>query len=479
MTLTPGDGLEEIARQRTRDQYALLKEVHGDTIIVDSDDEADFGFICASDHVLLPAAGSAGEDEVSRLVRYFNEDRSGEFEPTTERQHPLQSRTGLSRRFLLPARTRDPAPDNKDLLATLDELDRDLGVGFARPDHLVHICGKGLICPATEPAETPATRPWPYLSEGDPGSAPAVNVVVIDTGWYDPTRDAAHPEPQLPWDWLSGVTGEPEPRGVHVPNTNELYAYAGHGTFVAGVVRAITPGVTVRVLSLLVDPDVPGGGVFEADLVDRLYDALDAMTWLPEEERPREGRVWPHLISMSAGCPTRLDLDLQSFEDWHRYVESQKADLVLVAAAGNNSTSVGFWPASFSWATGVGSLDRDGSLSDYSNRGSSLDVLAVGRDVVNAFPNGDYPCHETPDIGKVRNFVNWMSQWSGTSFSTPLVTGLIAAEMSRQPVRSATLARDTVLADATKFLQVGPRNVPVLAPQLLTAAPVPAPAGNI
>ena len=53
MTLTPGDDLNETARQRTRDQFGLLHRGPGTAIIVDTGDPADFGFICSSDHVLL------------------------------------------------------------------------------------------------------------------------------------------------------------------------------------------------------------------------------------------------------------------------------------------------------------------------------------------------------------------------------------------------------------------------------------------
>ena len=80
-----------------------------------------------------------------------------------------------------------------------------------------------------------------------------------------------------PWPWLDSnpaVTGDPEPNGIR-DGLGHLRAYAGHGTFVAGVIRAMAPKCTVKVLNLLVDPQHPGGGVFESQLVDELYDALD------------------------------------------------------------------------------------------------------------------------------------------------------------------------------------------------------------
>jgi subtilisin family serine protease len=356
-----------------------------------------------------------------------------------------------------------PAPDGKDLLATLAEIDADpaFGPGFATPDHLVHICPKGTICPATEPTETGWSGPWPPENTADPDAGTGVRVVVIDTGWYDPTADPVANQPALPWSWLANnpaVTGDPEPNDIRDPGTGHLRAYAGHGTFVAGVVRAMAPKCKVKVLNLLIDAQQPGGGVLESQLVDDLYDALD-------------GQELPHLINLSAGCPTRLDLPSLSFTAWRRDLEVQHPDLdlVLVAAAGNNSSPWAFWPASFDWATGVGSLDRDGQVSSFSNWGDSVDVFALGRNVVNAFPKGSYICHESPDRGEKRIFDRWLARWSGTSFSAPLVTGLIAAEMSHQEEpRSANAARDRVLGVPLQRPALRAKTVPVVADQLLT-----------
>ena len=109
---------------------------------------------------------------------------------------------------------------------------------------------------------------------------------------------------------------------------------------------------------------------------------------------------------MSAGCPTRLNIPSRAFEHWRDELRLRLTDpdLVVVAAAGNNSSPWSFWPASFDWAVGVGSLDRDGRVSDFSNWGDSVDVFALGRNVVNAFPDGTYVCHECPDRGDQRVF---------------------------------------------------------------------------
>ena len=115
----------------------------------------------------------------------------------------------------------------------------------------------------------------------------------------------------------------------------------------------------------------------------------------------RGAQKLPHLINMSAGCPTRLNIPPASFEDWWTDLETyvDNLDLVVVAAAGNNANPWSFWPASFDWAVGVGSVDSDGRVSDFSNWGDSVDVYALGRNVVNALPRRDLHCHEIPDRG--------------------------------------------------------------------------------
>ena len=95
----------------------------------------------------------------------------------------------------------------------------------------------------------------------------------------------------------------------------------------------------------------------------------------------------------------------------------------------------------------------------WSNHGGWVDVYAPGEDIVNAFPNGTYDYIEPHR--KDGRFRHRMARWSGTSFSTPLVAGLVARRMSETGENGVDAAKALRRQAQHDFLVgVGPRLLP-------------------
>jgi subtilisin family serine protease len=132
-----------------------------------------------------------------------------------------------------------------------------------------------------------------------------------------------------------------------------------------------------------------------------------------------------------------------------------------VAAAGNDSTDRPFWPAAYDWAVAVGALATDQAhLAWFSNHGPWVDVYALGEGQVNAFATGEYAYHEPPKMPATQTF-DGMARWDGTSFSAPLVAGLIAERMGRTNDTAAdAVAAVLKLAANQQLPGVGPALFP-------------------
>ena len=294
--------------------------------------------------------------------------------------------------------------------AALDQIDQLLGTGIATPDHVLTVAPGG-PCPATEPQEVYyETEPYPSVRTDNSGAG--IRVYVADTGLLK-DAEAGHP-------WLKGVQRAPnpdgteqawDPAGIDLDGVTTIPPYAGHGTFVAGVIRCLAPHADVMVSNIF----QVAGSVLESDLVAELDRAL---AWGAD------------VFNLSITAATRLNLSMLSFDNFRRRLQQYKG-AVCIVAAGNDGSPVPVYPAAYPEMLSVGALGADWrGRARFSNYGGWVDVYAPGRDLVNAYATGPYECHEYPYKGQIRNFYG-MARWSGTSFSTPVVTGLVAARMSR------------------------------------------------
>jgi subtilisin family serine protease len=349
------------------------------------------------------------DEDVTRVIELFQGGR------------PAEGGIGGVTRLLLPEKVPGDAPEDRSVTQRfLKYADLRLGRGVVTPEHLFYVTPSVSPCPATEPEEVPPgippdpALPTPFLSAGA-ADGRGVKVVVLDVGWSD--APAAY--------WLNGVTGDPENA---FDGSGRIRPYAGHGTFIAGVLRAIARNVEVVVKSYFTS----AGAIWEFDLAAALDEVLD---------------LAPDIISLSAGTRTRFDLPALGLDVFIQTRLNRVNGLTLVAAAGNEASRDYFWPAAFPETVGVGALADNGrDRASFSNFGAWVDVYAPGENLVNAFLTGDYECTEPPNAGQLRTFAG-MARWSGTSFATPLVAGLIAGRMSLTG-ENAKQAADALLAFA-------------------------------
>jgi subtilisin family serine protease len=310
----------------------------------------------------------------------------------------------VTRDVMLVRMTEDPSGNQRTVPDMLTQIDAELGEGIATPNHLL-TAADGVLhpCPATEPQEVyDDIEPSPSVDVDNGGEG--VLIYVADTGLLD---GAATSVP-----WLHGVQGDPDPLPKPLPDgTQPIPPYAGHGTFVAGVVRCMAPRADVYVANIF----NTAGSALETDFVSKLDAALN---------------LGVDIFNLSVTSPTRNDLPMLTFAAWLERVRSYKG-VVCTVAAGNSDSRVPEWPAGFPGTVSVGALAADWhSRADFSNYGGWVDVYAPGRELINAYATGTYTCRVPPYAGQERKFYG-MARWSGTSFSTPVVTGLIAARMSR------------------------------------------------
>jgi subtilisin family serine protease len=425
----PEQQLDEHREATTRVQVRLIEEAFGTIggLAMSREKDGDEAYLCHPTRLL-----TRGADNVGRLDTFF-EDRKDVYEG---RGRIVEEVVDDLVAYELPSRRDERVVDLERLL---EEVDRDnAGVDVARPDHIVYLTprGYGQLCPATEPELPLGKGPVPPPT-GNREAGRGVRVSVVDSGWYA----AAEANPETPW--LAGnIEGD-----LETVDQEAIHPYAGHGTFVAGVIRCLAPATYIEIEGVL----TKAGAVFESEITKELNEAMT------DKDRPQ-------LISISAGCRTRRDLGLIGFEALAQKYELTKGDgaVLVVAAAGNDATKRPFYPAAYPWVLSVGALDEDMTVSDFSNYGDWVDVYAHGRDLVNAFPTGTYTCHEPAHAGEVRSFTG-MAQWSGTSFATPVVTGLIAAHMSEHGV-GARAAVDALVAAGKQVTDPGGLTRPAVGP---------------
>lgn len=224
-------------------------------------------------------------------------------------------------------------------------------------------------------------------------------------------------------------------------------AVAGHGTFMAGLVRIACPDADILAVRV-VNPD---GVVVESDLIAALGDVAELVRRHAEGEPG--GRAIDVLVLSMGYYHETPDPDADPALAWV-LDELGRLGVIVVAAAGNDATIRPMYPAAFApWATGVralfpdrvplvsvGARNPDDTDAWFSNAGPWVSTWEAGASVVSTMPNtfhgGLTPVSTSFAFGRRRSTIDpddyrsGFAVWSGTSFAAPTVAGLLAAELT-------------------------------------------------
>jgi subtilisin family serine protease len=194
---------------------------------------------------------------------------------------------------------------------------------------------------------------------------------------------------------------------------------AGHGTFVAGIIRQVDPLAKI-VLYRALDSD---GLASEEAVASAMHCAA------------QDGA---HIINLSFGM--RAEDDNHACPALHAAVAQIQAGPnapAIVASAGNYGTSERVYPAALHGVVSVAALKGvedpagpppDGA--DWSSRGNWVRCSAVGEGIVSTFVKGEEdPAFDDGD--DVYPEDSW-AVWSGTSFAAPQIAALISKTCRQQ-----------------------------------------------
>ncbi|MEE2744970.1 MAG: S8 family serine peptidase [Bdellovibrionota bacterium] len=219
---------------------------------------------------------------------------------------------------------------------------------------------------------------------------------------------------------------------------NRPYDDIGHGTHVAGIIAA-TPGnkkgITgvsskIKILPIKVLQKNEGGRSSRGpngSLTDRIAKGILYAVKMKAD-----------VINMSLGWPLILDTTYLK--------EAVKAALeenvIIVAAAGNNNNRAPIFPCSYEGVLCVGSMSIDGKISNFSNYGGHVDVLAPGDNILST-----YPQKLDPDFFSVKGY----EVKNGTSQSAPYISALAGILKSINPEMTSDEVKARILSSTRKF----------------------------
>jgi subtilisin family serine protease len=245
------------------------------------------------------------------------------------------------------------------------------------------------------------------------------------------------------------------------PLVGELDSDTGHLTFEAGIVRQVAPDARVLAVRVMHSDGV----VYEGDLMC----ALRHLARRIAAARPDDIAAHVDVVSLSLGYFSESPREAAFTSGLHTVIDVLRGlGVVVVAAAGNYSTTRRFYPAAFARPApagevpliSVGALNPNGSKAVFCNGGDWITCWAPGAAMISTFP-ADINASRSPEL-RMRahpgnqlppglslpgdrealdpdDYSGGFAQWSGTSFSAPLVAAHIVAALLKGAASTSSL----------------------------------------
>lgn len=215
-----------------------------------------------------------------------------------------------------------------------------------------------------------------------------------------------------------------EPTVQNIIGTPSFSDAIGHGTHVAGIIASVSknieivpiqvigeaPNQPIKPFSIDLSPteDLRGGFGSNPNLASRI--ARGIIYAINEKV---------DVINLSIGWPQGQDDQIMR----EAIEKAQQQGIVVVAAAGNDSTTALLRPCQYKGVICVAAHRPDGSIAHFSNYGYGVDIAAPGASIVSTIPN---------DVRSIRlPGYSGLDVLSGTSQAAPYVAGVVAELISR------------------------------------------------
>ncbi|UCF12722.1 MAG: S8 family serine peptidase [Thermoplasmatales archaeon] len=377
--------------------------------------------------------------------------------------------------------------ENSDILSIVKDYASCSGVVYAEPNYIIHPCiipkgssqsvpqYRGELSFSAIPNDENFSKQWALHNTGQTGGTIDADIDApeawdIETGNEDiiiaiPDSGVDYTHPDLAdnmWineDEIPGNGIDDDGNGFIDDVRGWDFAYddndpldeVGHGTMIAGIIGAVTNN-DIGIAGVCWNCKIMPVKLHNEDYIRTIANTAKGIQYA--------GDNGAHVVSMSIGNSQSSPL----IEDAINHTYNKGA--VLIAAAGNSNSPAKGYPAAYDHVIAVAATDSDDKRASFSSYGSWVDVAAPGHYIYSTMPTYHVLFN---DWGREQNYYFG----NGTSYSCPMVAGLAALLLSKNPSLSqeevkALICKNVDPYNSTIYIGTGRINAfkALIAPEL-------------